>query len=113
MPVTPRQSANVNARVNAMGYVALHMAVARGSVEGVIALLEEGADPNLTNSNERTPLYEAVTRGRVDLAEELLRAGADPKIAPEHTPILAASATNELRELLLRYGAPPAARSFR
>ncbi len=99
-----RQGANVNARVSTTGDVALHLAVARGSVELVAALLGEGADPNITNSNERTPLYEAVTLGRVDLAEELLRSGADPEIAPKHTSILAASSTDELRELLSRYG---------
>ncbi|KXJ85374.1 ankyrin repeat-containing domain protein [Microdochium bolleyi] len=43
------------------------------------ALLDHGADPNLTTSTGLTPLGEAVRRKNVDLCYELLRRGASPE----------------------------------
>ncbi|NXI41960.1 CDN2B inhibitor, partial [Galbula dea] len=52
-------------------------AAARGDREEVQRLLEEGADPNGTNSFGRTPL-QVMMMGSPRVAELLLRHGADP-----------------------------------
>lgn len=74
--------------VDARGRTPLVMAVARGNLEAVRALLRGGADPNHITQNGWTPLLVAARDGTPAVVEALLRAGADPSyIAPDGTTI--------------------------
>ena len=55
-------------------------------------LLEAGADPNIPNNSEETPLYWATVQGEIGVVKLLLDAGADPNIANIHreTPLYCA-----------------------
>lgn len=57
--------------------VVLCAAAGHGDVETVRALLEEGADPNLTDYDGRTPLHVAATRGQSDMCRLLIGQGAE------------------------------------
>ena len=54
----------------------LHLAAGCRSLECARALLERGADPNLGNAREATPLHQAAYGNQTELAEMLLGAGA-------------------------------------
>lgn len=53
-------------------------AVFRGSEKEVAELLASGANLNVTDSDDRTPLMHAAIDGQTLLAKQLLEAGADP-----------------------------------
>ncbi|HJL01994.1 MAG TPA: ankyrin repeat domain-containing protein [Polyangiaceae bacterium LLY-WYZ-15_(1-7)] len=72
--------ADPNAPVMADGTRALHQCVSVDWAEGAEALLKAGADPNLQNDREDTPLVAAVVERRPALLEVLLAHGADPEI---------------------------------
>jgi ankyrin repeat protein len=62
----------------------LCLAVLRGTVEALEALIENGADPNVTftdwivsSSIEKTPLHEAVLKDKKEVAELLIKGGAN------------------------------------
>lgn len=55
----------------------LHLAAGCRCLECARALLERGADPNLANLREATPLHQAAYGNQTELAHMLLRAGAD------------------------------------
>lgn len=64
------------------GMSALHFAAREGHFETLRALVEAGADVNLTTaSDQMTTLTLAVVNGRFDMAKYLLERGADPKPA--------------------------------
>ncbi|KAL9580436.1 MAG: hypothetical protein Q9212_004495 [Teloschistes hypoglaucus] len=52
---------------------ALHDAVAKGHNEIVQLLLESGAEPNVYDKEERSPLHLAIRKGREDLAIQLVQ----------------------------------------
>ena len=54
------------------------------TAEMVEYMLEKGADPNLRDKDESTPLMEAVPNGHTEIVEMLLKAGADPDIENRH-----------------------------
>ncbi|XP_077628482.1 ankyrin repeat and SOCS box protein 3 isoform X2 [Crocuta crocuta] len=59
------------------GFCALHLAASQGHWKIVHILLEAGADPNATTSEETTPLFLAVENGHIDVLRLLFRYGAN------------------------------------
>ncbi len=113
--------ADPNAR-NEKGETLLHLASEETSfddadAEMVNALLEKGADPNLSRSEDiiagggETPLHAAVGSGNVEIVRALLEAGADPSMEDEDgkAPLHSAS-ESQVAEVLLENGADPSAR---
>jgi ankyrin repeat protein len=56
----------------------LMSAVMFGEPRLVARVLRSGADPNLADREDGTPLYQASVCGRGDVVRMLVRAGADP-----------------------------------
>lgn len=93
---------------DARGTTPLHYAAAFGSLESVKLLLESGAEVNVRNAFDATPLLLAATLP--DKVALLLAKGADPKIATKagRTPLSVAAASPDADEsvrLLLKAGA--------
>ncbi len=97
---------------------AIDVAVRYERREGLIALIEAGADPDTRNTWSTKSLLEiAAEQGDADLAKLLLVHGADPDVAPKEspftTPALFIAARNnevEIARLLLEHGADPTLR---
>ncbi|KAJ5316569.1 hypothetical protein PENANT_c019G05286 [Penicillium antarcticum] len=84
--------------------------------EGAIKyLLDHGADPNIRNSQGKTPLCNAVARGELaghgqrEITRILLEGGADPNIAAScgYTPLAMSAHDTQLFQLLIDNGAYP------
>jgi len=58
-------------------YMELHWACQDGKTEVALALLEKGADVNITRSDGRTPLHYACDKGNEVVVKALLEKGAD------------------------------------
>lgn len=103
---------------------ALHKAVKCGTLREVVALLQEGVDPNAVDELFNVPLFHAAGRHRYYVARALLEAGADPnyinavKTVPLHCAVpevlVLKHGKGGLRppslrtaQLLLDYGADP------
>ena len=59
------------------GWSALFHSVSKNNVNFVDCLLENGADPNICDNSNRTPLHEAVGEDNKTIAALLIEAGAD------------------------------------
>ena len=75
--------ANINAR-NEHGMTALMRAANHGRVEMVRALLEHGADPNLTRNDNFTALSLAAFFGHTEIVEMLIGYGARTDVATRY-----------------------------
>ncbi len=76
----------------------LHVLVMEGNLDGVIAALERGADPNERDRSQRTPLFISAMSDDLPITSELIRRGANVNArdvngetplhfaAREHTP---------------------------
>jgi hypothetical protein len=87
-------------------------AILKGRLDDALALLREGADPNVKRDTDgRCALQWAVIYGMVDLVKTLLDLGADPNArdAWDRTPLMEAvpSHKSEIVRLLLARGADP------
>ncbi len=85
---------------------ALHQAASNGAIKLVKILLENGADPNLTNRVGETPLFAAAEKGRTDVVAELLARGVQVNIRSKFTqmtPLMMAAENghSEVVKLLL------------
>ncbi|XP_068755250.1 uncharacterized protein [Montipora capricornis] len=65
---------NVNSRIDKNGKTALHYAAYKGQFSSVKALVEAGADLDVTDENGVTPLHRAVIEGHSDIVRILLEA---------------------------------------
>jgi len=92
-------------------YAGLHAAAAAGDIAEIEKQIKEGENPNLQDSNSRTPLLVAAYRKHYEAARALIRLGADPKARDlQRFDILAIAAVNNDMELLklgLEGGADP------
>lgn len=60
------------------GFRPLELAIARGRGELALWLVQRGANPNLSNAGNLTPLHRAAQRGQEAVVAALLAAGAEP-----------------------------------
>lgn len=65
---------NVNSRIDKNGKTALHYAAYKGQFSSVRALVEAGADLDVTDENGVTPLHRAAIEGHSDIVRILLEA---------------------------------------
>ncbi|KZN87259.1 Kinase D-interacting substrate of 220 kDa [Penicillium chrysogenum] len=104
-----RQGTNIDA-TDVQGHTALFNQAAVGHVEGIVMLLDNGADPNGSNEapNAR-PLIAAVYGGHLMAVALLLQYGADANMTDQHgmSALLWAMASDyiDIVELLLSSGA--------
>lgn len=93
--------------ISGSGYPLLKSAAEAGDVEFVKALLELGADPDVTSTGD-TPVHSAVMWDHLDIVEILLDAGANPNAQDVDgwTPLMYARSFAGV-ELLLGAGADP------
>ncbi|TVY17424.1 Ankyrin repeat-containing protein [Lachnellula arida] len=75
-PQNPAMLAILNAQ-NKAGNTALHWAALNGHLESVKVLLDQGADPTITNQKGHDPIYEAELNDKKDVVEWVLREGGD------------------------------------
>ena len=82
-------------------------------LQAVRALLKAGADPNLPNEKDITPLMAASAAGKLEIVQALLDAGADPNLRDKEgcTALMFAAKSGQpaLVELLLSKKADPKA----
>uniref|UniRef100_A0AAY5E9P1 Ankyrin repeat and SOCS box containing 14b n=1 Tax=Electrophorus electricus TaxID=8005 RepID=A0AAY5E9P1_ELEEL len=105
-----------NAAVDQKGSLqrtALHEASLLGLEDYVYLLLQSGANPNVCDSSEHTPLALAAQAGHLNVVEILLEKGASVLSKPQSpgsTSVLfeaAASGNPDIISVLLEYGADP------
>ena len=98
--------ADVNAR-SADGLTALHVAVAEGQVEVLVALLAApGIDPNLPDAMGMTSLHYAAQRGRVEVTRQLLEVGANPLLLANGVSVMQMALSNgytQVRDILQQW----------
>ena len=69
-----------------IGYTCLHFCGQEQNIEAARILLENGANPNLLDEHENSPLWTAIfnSRGKFDLVRLLRLKGADPSPKNKH-----------------------------
>lgn len=75
-PQNPTQLSLINAQ-NEAGNTPLHWAALNGHLECVKALIDNGADPTVTNRAGHDPVYEAEVNDRREVVEWVLREGGE------------------------------------
>jgi uncharacterized protein len=82
----------INTRDPSSGEAALHITVRRGDVPYTTFLLQKGADPNIRDGKNNTPLMVAADTGQDDVVPVLLLAQANPNLANAagETPLIRA-----------------------
>lgn len=88
----------VNTRDHSTGEAALHITVRRGDVPYTTFLLQKGADPNIRDGKNNTPLMVAAEAGQDDVVPVLLLARANPNLgnAAGETPLIRAVQRRDL-----------------
>jgi ankyrin repeat protein len=94
-----KKKISLDAARDTAGLTALHLAVSShyGAHMNTTALLDGGANVNLTTTGGDTSLHLAVAKGRLDIVTLLLTRNADPTLvnAAGATPLDLARATNK------------------
>ena len=78
----------------------LSEAAAKGHIEVVEFLLDQGADPNACNDTGRSPLYRAAFHGYLPMVELLLQAGGDPRLRSGEESPESIAKSPEVKQLL-------------
>lgn len=88
----------VNTRDVTTGEGALHIVVKRGDSQYLAFLLSKGADPNLRDGRNNTPIMVAVDSGHGELVPLLLQGRANPNLANAsgETPLIRAVQRRDL-----------------
>jgi hypothetical protein len=102
---------SVNQVDSKLGWTPLYRTVICGHFEAARYLLANGADANLANQQQETPLHQAAEHNQTAIAAALLTAGANPNVQTQdgETPLHKAVYKGYLKtsELLLHNGADP------
>ena len=73
-----KKGCSVNEVVTDGGMTGLHLACAKGDLDGAVLYLDNGAEIDARDNVERTPLHFAAANGsNIDLIDELINRGAD------------------------------------
>ncbi|CAO3652793.1 unnamed protein product [Cunninghamella blakesleeana] len=72
----------------------VHHAVTWNRIDALESLLNAGADVNVVNAMEETPLLVAVQQRKIDMVRFLLKHGADPCFSPEDDTASSSSSPN-------------------
>lgn len=88
----------VNTRDRTSGEAALHITARRGDVPYTTFLLQKGADPNIRDGKNATPVMVAVDAGQVEVVPVLLQFKANPNLgnASGETPLIRAVQRRDL-----------------
>ena len=70
----------VNSRDAKLHWTPLFRCVVSRNFQAIEYLLSKGADPNIANENNETPLHQAADNAQLDIARLLLRHSASPNI---------------------------------
>lgn len=99
---------------NECGASLLHISIIAGNNELALRLIQMGADSNLTNWQNETPVFMAANWSRNEVLENLLLNKGNPNHqvnanSPFNTPLLIAATNGNTKgvELLLKHGANP------
>ena len=95
----------VKARLPRGAWTPLMHAARQGALDGVRALVDHGADPNLQDPDGMTALVAAIINAHYDVASLLLDRGADPNIG-DMTGMAALYALVDMRTLANMQGRP-------
>ena len=108
-------NANINRQDNEgrtpLYWILAHCGFAAKFLDMLQRLLENGADPNVSNNGHSTPLHQASSHGLLEAARLLLSYGAkvDEKDGNGETPLQVAESErrDEMTKLLIEHGAVP------
>jgi ankyrin repeat protein len=89
-------------------WTALMYSARQGALEATRALLEAGADPNLTDPDGATALVLAIINSHYDVAALLAEKGADPNIADKEARMAALYAAVDMNTVTIGHGRPNA-----
>jgi ankyrin repeat protein len=87
-------------------WTALMHAARQGSLEGVRALIDEGADLDLVDPDGATALVIAIINANFDEAALLVEKGADPNIGDKEARMAALYAAVDMHRLAIGHGRP-------
>ena len=108
MKLLLEHGANIEAKVDILGFTPLHVTSVRGDLVAIKLLLEKGANIESKDKDGSTPLVLASKHGKLDSMNLLLEHGANIEQENDITPLLiSASKNGNLDEvkLLIKHGA--------
>lgn len=99
----------INAIIEYYGRACIHESVSNDNIDLIALLLQNGANINLKDDEEETPLTVAILNESIDVIDFLLRHGSNPNLKDDEgeTPLIRAISCKNIKiiELLLQHGA--------
>ncbi|CAF4840858.1 unnamed protein product, partial [Rotaria magnacalcarata] len=74
----------LNAQDPSTGHTTLYCAARAGNIEAVLFLIEQGAEPDLSQREKRTALHAAAYYGHADVVRCLLENGANYRVKDQN-----------------------------